>query len=103
MARLRLVTIGSRTSEGTSRGWFRRSDLEGLRQRGVREFGAYMEKVTNGRETETQSGDSIVREFSIHDNEHFSLEQDISIYITNALGAWLGKLAALHTHAACSK
>lgn len=39
-----------------------------------------------------KTGDSIVRGFAIHDTEHFTIEQDISICIDRVGRGWIGKL-----------
>ncbi|KAI9794812.1 MAG: hypothetical protein M1816_002940 [Peltula sp. TS41687] len=89
MTRLRLVTVGNRTVEARSRTWPDQHQLETWRQEGAKSLRSFVEKLTMGRESDTKSGDSIVREFSVHDHQHFSFEQDMSLHIMNALGGWL--------------
>ncbi|KIW74481.1 hypothetical protein Z517_12421 [Fonsecaea pedrosoi CBS 271.37] len=89
MTRFRLNTIGyvmqhHRTGRGLDQ-----ADLDMVRHRAEDSWADYVERLARGREGESRSGDSIVREFSIHDHDHFSLEQDVSVHITSADDKWL--------------
>ena len=84
MTRLRLNTVGYVMQQQ------RQHDLNTIRQRAEDSWFTYLERISRGREREHGPGDSIVRDFSIHDQDHFSLEQDISVNITSAGGKWLG-------------
>ncbi|KAK5459521.1 hypothetical protein LTS15_003649 [Exophiala xenobiotica] len=89
MTRFRLNTIGYVMRHHRTAGGLDHADLDMVRHRAEDSWAYYVERLARGREGESRSGDSIVREFSIHDHDHFSLEQDISMHITSTDDKWL--------------
>jgi hypothetical protein len=63
--------------------------LESLQARNGESMRAYREKLR--RYSESKLGNSIVRDCSIHDMRHFTIEQDISIYISKCEKSWVGE------------
>ena len=51
---------------------------------------AYLDRISRGKDPELQVGDSVVRDISVHDSEHFSIEQSVSIQILKAQAGWIG-------------
>lgn len=101
MTRFRLNTVGYVMRPHRNRGWLEQVDLDTTRQRAEDSWTSYLERLARGRQREGRPGDSIVREFSVHDHHHFSLEQDISVNIKFTGDKWLGKLTQnLVKHAA---
>lgn len=101
MTRFRLNTIGYVMRQHKHRGWLEQVDLDTTRQRAENSWASYLERLSRGRKREGRPGDSIVREFSVHDHHHFSLEQDISVHIKFTGDKWLGELTKnLDKHAA---
>jgi hypothetical protein len=52
----------------------------------------YFHRLRLGRGWKT--GDSIVRDYNVHDEDHFSVEQKITFYFSQVHGSenqWLGK------------
>ena len=64
------------------------SKLDALRDLCAKDMDNYLEKI---KLDGIEPGDSIVRRFSVHDNTHFSLEQDITFCITDCGQSWTGK------------
>lgn len=62
---------------------------------------AYLHNLKRNRETHLKIGDSIVRRYSVHDEKHFSIEQEISISISRIGRNWIGKssILILYEHA----
>ena len=89
MLRTRFITLDRRTSK-TKPGTLSQKDLDGLRQKTHDALGEYFDKLSTKRGDEVELGSSIVRCFSLHDSEHFSIEQDASIYLTKAERGWIG-------------
>lgn len=66
--------------------------LDLQRQEAAEEMAAYMDKLASLNASGIQSGDSVVREFSLYAGEYFSLEQALSLSVVS-LGkekGWLG-------------
>jgi hypothetical protein len=40
------------------------------------------------RENSVKTGDSVVRSFAVHDQEHYSLEQDVSVCVNDFGSGW---------------
>ncbi|KAI9733659.1 MAG: hypothetical protein M1834_003261 [Cirrosporium novae-zelandiae] len=89
MIRLPLTSIGCRMTKGRTRDDISQKELDGLRKETLEAMKKYLEKLSQGRESELKLGDSIVRHFSVHDNQHFSFEQDISIYVGKSQKGWI--------------
>lgn len=87
MFRLRVTTIGgSRSEPGEDT---TQQDLDSLRVQNVRAMHTYKEKLRN--HSNSKLGDSIVRDCFIYDTQHFTIEQDISIYVKKIGGSWIGE------------
>lgn len=82
IVRLRVTTLGRRTT--------RVPDLEKARRETQESMETYIEEMSEP-ELQGNLGESIVRRFSLHDNQHFSLEQDISICWCVRSRGWTGK------------
>jgi hypothetical protein len=78
MLRLRVTAIGSSCVEAGKDTTQR--DLEALRARNAESMGTYHENLRS--HSESKLGDSIVRDCSVHDTRHFTIERDISIYVS---------------------
>ena len=64
------------------------SKLDALRDVCAKDMDNYLENI---KLDGIEPGDSVVRRFSVHDNTHFSLEQDITLYIADSGQSWTGK------------
>ena len=91
MLSLRIITIGSRKAPNR-RYPPTQNELEHLRQEARTSMKAYLDRISRGKDPELQLGDSIVRDISVHDSEHFSIEQNISIHILKAMAGWIGMI-----------
>lgn len=89
MLRLRVTTIGVRKARGRTCPLSQR-ELDAMRKEARASLREYFDGLSRQRNPEAHLGDSIVRDFSIHDKEYFSIEQNISIYITAAQRGWIG-------------
>ncbi|KAL9095195.1 MAG: hypothetical protein Q9165_002451 [Trypethelium subeluteriae] len=86
MAKLRITTVGETISRGSTS--HSQEKLEGFRTRTERSLGVYLETLRSG--SGSNLGDSIIRQCSLHDMQHFSIEQDISIYVCKKEASWVG-------------
>lgn len=87
MFRLRVTTIGgSRSEPGNDT---TQQDLDSLRLQNAKAMHTYKEKLRN--HSDSKLGDSIVRDCFIHDSQHFTIEQDISIYVSKIEKSWIGE------------
>ncbi|MCJ1382414.1 hypothetical protein MMC17_005527 [Xylographa soralifera] len=77
LIKLRYTTI---LQSGKRKG-FDQATIDSLRLEGTKAFDRYMHSVNQSIEKNIGSGDSIVRAYNVHDETHFSIEQDISIYM----------------------
>jgi hypothetical protein len=85
--RLHWTTIGSRRVYGRDK--HDQEEIEFLRQDSAKTMARYLHEICVGHHMKTC--DSIVRRFAVHDEIHFSLEQDVSICV-NAVGqGWISK------------
>ena len=89
MIRLRVTTIGSRIPLERNNG-LSQKELDTLRRHAKDSMKDYLNGLSRQRITELRLGDSVVQDFSINSLEHFSIEQNISIYITKAPNGWIG-------------
>lgn len=85
--KLRYTTVGASVS--TARTEDKRSTLKLLRAENRSYLEAFKEKLASAHEL--APGDAIVRETSIHDLKHFSIEQDISVHLTSYHESWVGE------------
>lgn len=101
MFKLRITNIG--LSRVESRSETTQEDLEALRRQTADDMQRYHEQLRS--HSACQLGDSVVRQCSIHDPRHFTIEQDISISVTRTEKSWLGipiHLIARTTNHYCS-
>jgi hypothetical protein len=90
MARLRITTIGYRQPRlGFSAHQHPQRYLDRLRSEAAKGMTQY--ENTLRMEDKWKTGDSIIRDFAIHDTEHFTIEQDISICIDRIGHGWICK------------
>jgi hypothetical protein len=85
---LKVTTIGGLTRESSQAA--SQASLDTLRMKNQKNMQEYMEGLRLERNILT--GESIVRDFSTHDESHFSLEQDISISVKQLDSGWIGEL-----------
>lgn len=81
---LRFITLGRRYSKGNTQ-----EHIDRLRKHGASEMEQYQHYLKLNREV--KPGDSIVRRYSVLDDEHFSIEQDISVSLNFTGKQWVGK------------
>jgi hypothetical protein len=81
---LRFITIGRRYSKGNTQ-----EHIDRLRKHGAGEMEQYRHYLKLNRDV--KPGDSIVRRYSVLDDEHFSIEQDISVSLNFTGKQWVGK------------
>lgn len=87
---LYVTTICQRLSD--SRGHLSQDYLDEARELASQEMAKYVSSLSGLNCPRITLGDSVVREFSIHDSEHFSIEQALSINISRCGKGWLGTL-----------
>ena len=80
---LRITSVGCWDESYSS------ASLEFIRSRCENEMSAYLEDLNRGKNV--RLCDSIVRKFTVHDLKHFSVEQNISIYLVNNDTNWTRK------------
>ncbi|KAL9078238.1 MAG: hypothetical protein Q9157_002856 [Trypethelium eluteriae] len=83
--KLRVTTIGE-TQLGAPTG-SSQEKLESLRTQNEKALNAYVERTRGGYELGL--GDPIVRQCSLHDLQHFSIEQDITIHVARKGSSWV--------------
>ena len=66
----------------------KQGNLDALRDLCAKDMNNYLEKM---KLDGIEPGDSVVRRFSVHNNTHFSLEQDISFCISDCGKSWTSK------------
>jgi hypothetical protein len=85
--RLCWITIGSRTTlEGKSQD---QKKIESLRRETATKMDKYLEEISSGGNL--KACDSFVRRFAIHDEIHFSLEQEVSVSVNMIGKSWVGE------------
>ena len=77
--RLRYMTVGRRDEKGRPTC---QSMVDSLRLEGIKHMDRYAHCVGRNIKSGTGVGDSIVRAYHVHDETHFSIEQDISIHMS---------------------
>ncbi|KAI1456286.1 hypothetical protein F4805DRAFT_476069 [Annulohypoxylon moriforme] len=87
MVSLKVTKIGS---EESTRHSGEQEKLDSLRKHSAKDMASYMTKLASLNTTGIEAGDSIVREFSLHDFDYFSLEQTISLGIHPVGQGWIG-------------
>jgi hypothetical protein len=83
--RLRFISIGSRSSKKE----LGQKEVDKLREKAQEEMEDYY--VDLGSKKRTNPGDPIVRAYHVHDNRHFSIEQDVSICNLKIGQSWISK------------
>lgn len=85
--KLRYTTVG--TSASTARAEDKQSTLKLLRAKNRLYLEAFKEKLNSAHKLAL--GDAIVRETSVHDLKHSSIEQDVSVHVTSYHESWVGE------------
>lgn len=85
--KLRHTTVGASIS--TARTEDKQSTLNMLRAKNRTDLEAFKEKLKST--DQLALGDAIVRDTSIHDLKHFSIEQDVSVHVTAYHESWAGE------------
>lgn len=88
MVALHITTIGFRISGGRAR--LAQAELDVLRDEAAHSMADYISHLSSLHSPRIALADSIVREFSIHDSEHFSIEQKLSIEVIPHENNWIG-------------
>jgi hypothetical protein len=89
--RLHWTTIGSRGANFERNGHDQK-EIELLRDEGARTMAQYLDHTSSDRRMKVC--DSFVRRFAVHDETHFSFEQDVSVCVNQIGKSWIGKLLA---------
>ncbi len=87
--RIRMITLGAQVANSPVLGL----DLESIRLHAEKRMGQYFRDLNT--ETNVQLGDSVVRRFNIHDMEHYSLEQEVSVCFQKHSAGWLSMYEGL--------
>lgn len=96
IVRLRYVTIGHRKMRGREAD---QREIDRLRSHGHMAMDRYLHALNQSLDSRSGPGDSIVRDYLVHDLTHFTIEQDISVCVTRKENGWIGKGALLHFEA----
>ena len=86
--RLRFITIGQQEGQAQAD----QDTIEALRQTGTKAMARYLHSLNLSIDTDSGLGNSMVRAFSIFDETHFAIEQNISVCISRTNGCWTGKV-----------
>jgi hypothetical protein len=92
--KLRYVTIGHRKVRGREAN---QREIDRLRSHGHKGMDRYLHALNQSLHSRTGPGDSIVRDYIVHDLTHFTIEQDISLCVTRKENGWTGKRASFCT------
>ena len=90
MFSLSVTTIGCRQS-AVSMNRSGSKDVAHLRQHGGTKMQNYMRALVRGQDNKIISGQPFLRSFNIHDEQYFSLEQELSVYVAQQDGKWIGE------------
>ncbi|OIW26045.1 hypothetical protein CONLIGDRAFT_708937 [Coniochaeta ligniaria NRRL 30616] len=82
MIQLWTTTLGTRSTHQHSSFQEDHENLDDLRSQTSRMMRSYIEKISVARAQSICYGDSIVRDFALHDRSSFSIEQAMSIYVS---------------------
>ncbi|EED21633.1 hypothetical protein TSTA_088690 [Talaromyces stipitatus ATCC 10500] len=86
MTRLRVTTVGYYKINFSMKN--SHAVVESMQRESAGLMDAYLQKIKTRRHSRV--GDSIFRDISVHDSEHFTIEQDISVYIGTYQDDWIG-------------
>ncbi|KAF2727236.1 hypothetical protein EJ04DRAFT_506027 [Polyplosphaeria fusca] len=90
IVRLPSITVASRSSgSGLSR-FHHHNKLSKIREETAKRLEDHIHNIRQGRESQLPQGTSLVRDFAIHDYQHFSLDQEISVYVAGNGKRWIG-------------
>lgn len=101
MLRLCITTIGRWGGRRQYGKKMSQNDLHLRRYRAEGSLHRHIGGVSRSSDGDIKLGDSMVRQFSIHDEEHFSIEQDISVYVTKCGNRWIGRAPTPRTFFWC--
>ncbi|ORX98667.1 hypothetical protein BCR34DRAFT_146416 [Clohesyomyces aquaticus] len=87
--RLPSVTLASRSSSSEIIQPHHQGIVSRIRDETARLMDAHVDRYLQNREACLRSGTSIVRNLSVHNPQHFSLEQEISIYVAPYGREWI--------------
>lgn len=91
--RLRFFTLGMRQTKAKRP---TQDELEALRRKNQFAFGQYLHDLTIGRNVKLS--DSIVRSYHVHDEKHFSIEQEMCMCCVKSEFGWLSKVTPCVVH-----
>jgi len=89
--RFRIPTIGHRQFDRT----ITQKEIEELRRTAAAKMKEY--QIDLKQERNIDVGDSIVRSFAVHDQEHYSIEQDVSVCVNEFGKGWISKINPYHS------
>lgn len=79
MIQLSYISIGQRENPGNKR---TQKEIGLMRQAGMKAMNRYTHNLNISMEAESALGNSIVRNFDVHDETYFFIEQRISVYLS---------------------
>jgi hypothetical protein len=91
MIQISIATLGLRSAQQGMSFQDNHENLQALRDQSSKMINQYLSKLSVARAGTVSQGDSIVRDFALHDRQHFSISQEISIYVGSKDGKWLGQ------------
>ncbi|KAH8906182.1 hypothetical protein BR93DRAFT_928786 [Coniochaeta sp. PMI_546] len=89
MIQLWTTTLGTRSTHPESSFREDHENLDDLRSFSSGMMRSYIDKISVARAQSISYGDSIVRDFALHDRSTFSIEQAMSIYVSGSADRWL--------------
>ncbi|KAK3935811.1 hypothetical protein QBC46DRAFT_461874 [Diplogelasinospora grovesii] len=89
MIQISIATLGLRSTQQGMSFQDNHENLQALRDQSYKMINQYLSKLSVARAGTVSQGDSIVRDFALHDRQHFSISQEISIYVGSKDGKWL--------------
>lgn len=96
MTRLRISTIGCRWDKWGNSKQMSQKSLDNFRADAAKSMTDYSATLSRGRDADIATGDSVVRSFTVLDNEHFIIEQDISVCVNATASGCTGKQPPAH-------
>jgi hypothetical protein len=85
--KLQMTTIGASATK--TKADSEQSSMEALQKENQNQLKEYRETLRNL--FKMNLGDPIIRDCAIHDLQHFTIEQDVSVYVNNCGQGWFGK------------